>query len=204
MENSVEIDFISRFDESMILMKDLLCWDYEDIVNFKLNARKESKKVDLSDEARSELRKYLASDYRLYDHFQKIFQQKLNKFGKSRMEQELRILRHANLNMKTKCGLEAADNDHIEGPNKLWGEGMVAYKTQPKSDSKCKNFAISEMNFIEELREIQADRAGERAQELNLNDFSEDYISSAIKKLPNIRSGPLDIEKLKAMYYIHS
>merc|ERR1711997_1222081 len=174
-----------RFDESMILMKDLLCWDYEDIVNFKLNARKESKKVELSDEARSELRKYLASDYRLYDYFQKIFQQKLNKFGKTRMEQELRILRNANNNMKTKCGL-------------------VAYKTQQESDSQCKNFAISEMNFIEELREIQADRAGEKAQELNLSDdFSEDYINSAIKKLPNIRSGPLDIEKLKAMY-IHS
>ena len=204
MGNTFEIDFISRFDESMILMKDLLCWDYEDIVNFKLNARKESKKVELSDEARSELRKYLASDYRLYDHFQKIFQQKLNKFGKSRMEQELRILRNANNNMKTKCGLEAADNDHLEGPNKLWGEGMVAYKTQQESDSQCKNFAISEMNFIEELREIQADRAGEKAQELNLSDdFSEDYINSAIKKLPNIRSGPLDIEKLKAMY-IHS
>ena len=186
----------------MILMKDLLCWDYEDIVNFKLNARKQSKKVELSDEARSELRKYLAADTRLYNHFQQIFQQKLNEFGQSRMEQELRILRHANLNMKTKCGVEAADNDHIEGPNKLWGEGMVAYKTQ-ESDSQCKNFAISEMNFIEQLREIQADRAGERAQDLNLSDFSEDYISSAIKKLPNIRAGPLDIEKLKAMY-IHS
>ena len=187
----------------MILMKDLLCWDYEDIVNFKLNARKQSKKVELSDEARSKLRQYLASDYRLYDHFQKIFQQKLNKFGQSRMEQELRILSHANNNMKTKCGLERADNDHVDGPNKLWGQGMVAYKTQQESDSQCKNFAISEMNFIEQLREIQADRAGERAQELNLSDISEDYINSAIKKLPNIRSGPLDIEKLKAMY-IHS
>ena len=193
----------SRFDESMILMKDLLCWDYEDIVNFKLNARKQSKKVELSDEARSALKQYMASDFRLYNHFQKIFEQKLSEFGKSRMEQELRILSHANDNMKTKCGLEAADNDHIEGPNKLWGQGMVAYKTQQESDSQCKNFAISEMNFIEQLREIQADRAGERAQELNLRDFSEDYINSAIKKLPNIRDGPLDIEKLKAMY-IHS
>lgn len=193
-----------RFDESMILMKDLLCWDYEDMVNFKLNARKESNKAELSTEARSALTKYLAADYKLYNHFQKIFQQKLNEFGKSRMEQELRILRHANDNMKTKCGLEAADNDHIDGPNKLWGQGMVAYKTQQESDSQCKNFAISEMNFIEHLRETQADRAGEKAQELNLSsDFSEDYINSAIKKLPNIRSGPLDIEKLKAMY-IHS
>ena len=122
---------------------------------------------------------------------------------KNKFYHRVEILRHANDNMKTKCGLEAADNDHMEGPNKLWGQGMVAYKTQQESDSQCRNFAISEMNFIEKLREIQADRAGERAQELNLSNFSEDYINSAIKKLPNIRAGPLDIEKLKAMY-IHS
>ena len=192
-----------RFDESMILMKDLLCWDYEDIVNFKLNARKESKKVGLSPEARSELKKYMASDYILYNHFKTKFEQKLHKFGKKRMDQELEILRHANSNMKTKCGLEAADNDKIEGPNKLWGQGMVAYRTQQESDSQCKNFAISEMNFIEHLREIQADRAAERAQELNLGDISEDHVDSAIRKLPNLRSGMLDIEQLKSMY-IHS
>ena len=82
-----------RFDESMILLKDLLCWDYEDIVNFKLNARKESKKVELSQEARSELRRYMAADYALYQHFEQIFERKLKEFGESRMKQELQILR---------------------------------------------------------------------------------------------------------------
>jgi len=31
-----------RFQESMILMKDLLCWEYRDVVNLKLNARDEN------------------------------------------------------------------------------------------------------------------------------------------------------------------
>ena len=192
-----------RFDESMILLKDLLCWDYEDIVNFKLNARKESKKVELSQEARSELKRYMAADYALYQHFEQIFERKLKEFGESRMKQELQILRHANNRMKEKCGLEAADNDEIDGPNKLWGQGMVAYKTQKESDSQCKNFAISELNFIEHLREVQADRAADVAQELRLGDVGEDHVNSAINLLPNIRSGILDIEKLKEIY-IHS
>jgi len=192
-----------RFDESMILMKDLLCWDYEDVVNFKLNARKESKKVGLSEEARAELKKYLAADYTLYQHFQERFEQRIEEFGRARMNQELRILRTANEKMKAKCGLEVADNDQINGPNKLTGQGMVAYKTAQESDSQCQNFAISEMNFIEHLREIQADRAADRAHEMRLGDISEDHINSAINRLPNLRSGILDIEKLKSIY-IHS
>ena len=34
--------YTNNFQESLILLKDLLCWDYEDITNLKLNARKQS------------------------------------------------------------------------------------------------------------------------------------------------------------------
>ena len=34
-----------RFDESMVLMADLLCWDLADVVNLKMNARAKSNKV---------------------------------------------------------------------------------------------------------------------------------------------------------------
>merc|ERR550519_2311328 len=64
MENTFDLVMIAdRFDESMILLKDLLCWDYRDVVNFKLNARKDSKKISLTAEARAALREYLAADY---------------------------------------------------------------------------------------------------------------------------------------------
>ena len=34
------IMILEHFDESLILMKDILCWDTQDITNLKLNARK--------------------------------------------------------------------------------------------------------------------------------------------------------------------
>ena len=139
-----------RFDESMILLKDKLCWDYQDVVNFKLNARKESKKTNLSPEARTALKEYLASDYLLYDHFKAKFEAHVDQFGLPRMSQELSILRHANDNMKSKCALKAADNDKIFGANKLWGQGMVAYTADEAADPECKLFSLSEMNFIDE------------------------------------------------------
>ena len=34
--------YTNNFQESLILLKELLCWDYQDITNLKLNARKQS------------------------------------------------------------------------------------------------------------------------------------------------------------------
>merc|ERR1712198_588768 len=146
-----------RFDESVILMKDLLCWDFNDVVNFKLNSRKENKKIQISDEARQALREYFA----------------------------------------------AADNDRISGENKLWGQGMVAYTAQVQSDSRCKLFAMSEMSMLDHMRDVQSERAAQLVPEdsdhLN-NPPYEDTISLQMKRLPQVRNGIVDIEKLKELY----
>ena len=58
-----------RFEESIVLLRDELCWDYKDVVNFKLNSKEASKKSSLSDKARQALREWLWADQLLYDHF---------------------------------------------------------------------------------------------------------------------------------------
>lgn len=193
-----------RFDESMVLLKDLLCWDFADVVNFKLNARKESKKIPLSEEAKAALKEYLAPDYKMYNYFKEKFEAKIKQFGQSRMSQELTILRHANEKMKKKCGIKKTDNDKVSGPNKLWGQGMVGYTAQDEAEDQCKWFAVSENTFIDHLRDVQAERAKEVASDLNIDlSHIEDNIYSQMKRLPNIRNGLPDIEKLKNMY-VHS
>lgn len=47
-----------RFDESVVLLRELLCWEYKDVAYFKLNSRKEGSKSKISDEARKELEKW--------------------------------------------------------------------------------------------------------------------------------------------------
>ena len=173
-----------QFDESMVLLKDLLCWDYSDVINFKLNARKESKKIGLSDAARDALKEYLAADYRLYNYFKKKFSVKLQQFGQTRLEQELTMLRLSN--------------------DEMWGQGMVAYTAGDNSDQECQLFAMSELSFIDHLREVQSERAGQLASDLNIDlGHIEDSVHDQMKRLPNIRNGLMDIERLKAMY-IHS
>ena len=169
------------------------------------NARKESKKIELSSQARHALKEYLAADYKLYNHFKTQFSNKLRQFGKKRMETELSVLRRANEDMKTRCGIQARDNDKVTGDNKLWGQGMVAYTAQEQSDTQCQLFAMSELSFIDHLRDIQSERAGQLAGYLNidLGQTYEDSIQAQMKRLPNIRNGVIDIERLKATF-IHS
>lgn len=62
-----------KFDESLILMKERLCWGYQDITYSSRNQRKYSKSVVLSERAEQKLRSLLAPDQALYSHFRKKF-----------------------------------------------------------------------------------------------------------------------------------
>jgi len=203
MENTFDLVLMAeRFDESMILLKNKLCWDYQDVVNFKLNARKESRKTSLSPEAKSALKKYLASDYLLYEHFKAKFEAKVDEFGLARMSQELSILKHANQNMKEKCQVEAADNDKILGPNRLHGQGMVAYTANTDAGPECALVSISEMNFIDKLREIQAERAAAMGNRMNvdLESFDEHQLRQSMGQLPFDKHGFPDVERMKELF----
>ncbi|TRY71131.1 hypothetical protein TCAL_17305 [Tigriopus californicus] len=52
-----------HYNESVILLKNLLCWYYKDVASLKLNSRKKSAKSTLSAKAREALKEYLAGDY---------------------------------------------------------------------------------------------------------------------------------------------
>ena len=52
-----------KFEESMILLKDLLCWDYKDMTSLKLNAQKSTSKSIVSSKARNILKKWMWADY---------------------------------------------------------------------------------------------------------------------------------------------
>ena len=69
-------------------MKDLLCWDMNDIKNLKLNARKENGRSPISPEGRKLLKKKMAPDYKVYNYFKAKFDQKLKDFGHRRMSHQ--------------------------------------------------------------------------------------------------------------------
>jgi len=176
MEETFDLVMVAeRWDESMVLLKQLLCWEFSDVVNFKLNARKESKKVVLSSEARAALREYLANDYLVYNHFKAKFDERVNSFGLPRMSRELAQLSSANEKMQELCSVKATDNDALlPGENKLWGRGVVAYTYNTTNHPDCRLFGLSELNFIDELRKEQKRRALNTLQDLEEEGYEEE------------------------------
>ncbi|XP_068937535.1 galactosylceramide sulfotransferase-like [Petaurus breviceps papuanus] len=104
------------FDESLVLLKDLLCWELEDILYFKLNARRASAVPQLSGELYRRATAWNQLDALLYRHFNASFWRKVEAFGRQRMAREVASLRRENERMRSICidGEHAVDAKDIE------------------------------------------------------------------------------------------
>ncbi|XP_004481408.1 galactosylceramide sulfotransferase [Dasypus novemcinctus] len=91
------------FDESLVLLKELLCWELEDVLYFKLNARRASAEPRLSVELYRRATAWNMLDARLYRHFNASFWRKVEAFGRERMAREVAALRSANERMRRVC-----------------------------------------------------------------------------------------------------
>ena len=70
-----------RFPESLVLLASTLCWDLQDVTSLKLNGRSAERRQELGNVTRQQLREFQRGDTLLYDHFAKLFEQRVQKFG---------------------------------------------------------------------------------------------------------------------------
>ncbi|KAI1891289.1 hypothetical protein AGOR_G00142250 [Albula goreensis] len=92
------------FDESMILLKEAMCWDIDDVVTFKHNSRNESDRKNISQDVASRIQDWNSLDWRLYNHFNVTFWAKLEEmFSPARLQEELAILREKRKLLETQC-----------------------------------------------------------------------------------------------------
>ena len=94
-----------RFDDSIILLKDLLFWDNTDLLHLKLNYMS-STKSKLTEETIKSLSSYLEADIRVYDYFYKKFEQKVQAFGENRLNIETMNLKEDIVHVKDVCGVK--------------------------------------------------------------------------------------------------
>ena len=94
-------------------MKNLLCWESEDIKNLKLNSRKVDENDQISLETRKLLEKLMEPDFRVYNHFRKKFFEEVENLGDIEMREELADLDRVNTEITEKCDFKAADNSKL-------------------------------------------------------------------------------------------
>ena len=109
-------------------MKDLLCWDMEDIKNLKLNARKSDDGSSISPEGRKLLEKKMAPDYKVYNYFKEKFDQKLRGFGHKRMSRELEELERVNKEVTKRCEFAEEENKNLDKDLKWLWSNIQGYK----------------------------------------------------------------------------
>merc|ERR1712223_496160 len=180
-----------KFDESMILLKDLLCWDYRDMTSLKLNAHDSSSKSKLSTKARNILKKWMWADYMLYDHFKEKFEDEILAFGSEKMKHELEILRHSNQEIQNQCVAKQVSNEELNPEDRLHGHGVLGYKIN-NENKDCVFMAMKEIKFLNILRTIQT----ERAAKVSGLSFEQDMDPTKFMTL----GAHIGLDQLNAMY----
>ncbi|KAF4074235.1 hypothetical protein AMELA_G00237350 [Ameiurus melas] len=153
---------VEHFEESLILLKDALCWDMDDLLFFKLNVRKGSTVSKMTPELRAKALQWNAIDWKLYQHFNNTFWKKVELYGRERMENDVAELRRRNSQMAAICieGGHAVDAGSIhETSMQPWqpiGEksimGYNLKKNVDKAHQKlCRKMLTPELQYLTDL-----------------------------------------------------
>ncbi|XP_062439088.1 galactose-3-O-sulfotransferase 2-like [Rhea pennata] len=105
IEASFDLLLISEyFDESMVLLKEILCWDLDSVVSFPLNSRDSSTRSPLSDSMVEKIKDWNRLDWEIYIHFNKTFWERIDRdIGRERMQQEVRALQERQAELARIC-----------------------------------------------------------------------------------------------------
>uniref|UniRef100_A0A667ZV86 Galactose-3-O-sulfotransferase 1a n=1 Tax=Myripristis murdjan TaxID=586833 RepID=A0A667ZV86_9TELE len=153
---------VEHFEESLILLKDALCWQMDDLLFFKLNGRNESSVRKLTPELRAKALEWNALDWRLYQHFNATFWEKVEAYGRKRMAEDVAELRSRNAEMEAICieGGHAVDAGSIrEEAMQPWqpiGEKFImGYNLKENVDTVhrelCRKMLTPEIQYLTDL-----------------------------------------------------
>ncbi|XP_078521905.1 galactose-3-O-sulfotransferase 2-like [Lissotriton helveticus] len=100
------------FDESMILLKETLCWNMNDVLSFPLNSRNDSTRLTLSEDTAEQIKDWNKLDWELYIYFNRTFWNKIDRvLGRERMQQEVAELRQRREQLAQTCLEEGSKVD---------------------------------------------------------------------------------------------
>ncbi|XP_070810563.1 galactose-3-O-sulfotransferase 4 [Pituophis catenifer annectens] len=90
-------------DESLVLLRDALCWSFKDVVAFQHNLRNPEAVHQLGRTDAAQLRAWNYLDWHLYTHFNRTFWARVKHFGTARMAAEVAILRKQRAEFTQRC-----------------------------------------------------------------------------------------------------
>ncbi|KAF2347746.1 Galactose-3-O-sulfotransferase, partial [Trinorchestia longiramus] len=144
-----------KMDESLILLKKLLCWDYQDLVFFSKNARREDMKSDMSVSALQRMRELNSGDALLYDHFLAQHDQMVLRYGTQKMADEVATLRALREEMFEYCGTHVVAGFAPDHTFKEYSSQVNGYVPDKKEDLTCLMLSLPELSALAKIRAYQ-------------------------------------------------
>ncbi|XP_072015072.1 uncharacterized protein [Amphiura filiformis] len=90
------------FDESLILMKKLFCWEMDDILYIPKRIRDSGFRYNISENLRQNITKWNHADVLLYEHFNRTLWRKIEEYG-AEFGQELDVFRRRIVDVTSLC-----------------------------------------------------------------------------------------------------
>ena len=139
------------FDESVVLLKRLLCWELEDILYFKSNERQDKERaVDLSEEVKENIKRWNAADQLLFDYFNQTFWQKIEREGKDFYD-DLAAFRQKREQISRLC-LTNGTSIQLQYANKYVKAASLKRNLDAQTREYCERMTRSENSYLAYLR----------------------------------------------------
>nr|XP_054760034.1 galactosylceramide sulfotransferase-like [Lytechinus pictus] len=138
------------YDESMILLKKLMCWDFEDVLYIKLGVRSKSHRYSIDRTIEEKIKKWNAGDVMLYHHFNRTFWEKVRAYGPS-FSDDLAHLRAMLRNVTDNC----TDPDK----RNLKDKRVEEYMLKSNSSKYCEDLLRNDIQYTKLLRSEMVKRA---------------------------------------------
>ncbi|XP_030072787.1 galactose-3-O-sulfotransferase 2 [Microcaecilia unicolor] len=154
------------FDESMILLKNALCWDLEDVVYFKHNFRSQDTIQNLTQESRERAKQWFSLDWKLYQHFNRTFWKRIqDTIGLENMQKEVKKLQARQKELMTIC-IQKGRGSYINEikdqefkPLQSGSAHILGYELKPQLDIKymkiCHRMILPEFSHLSLMKAYQ-------------------------------------------------
>ncbi|XP_073530474.1 galactose-3-O-sulfotransferase 2-like isoform X2 [Phyllobates terribilis] len=167
MDNIFDLVLITEYyDESLILLKDALCWSFYDVLSFPLNSRSNSTKKTLTLETQEKIKSWNNLDWDMYVYFNNSFWKRVQIFGMERMEHEVKELEKMRTLMFEKCLEDEVDPQNIRdkslkpyqsGVAKILGYNLKIGLSED-DELLCKRFITPELQYNKILQDKQKNK----------------------------------------------
>ena len=141
------------FEESVVLMKRLLCWELSDVLHIKTNERIDKEKVAFSENMRENIKRWNKADMLLYDHFNKTFWNRIKLEGEG-FYKDLAVFQQMKNEMEKTC--YSGTTLQMAYIGKYVKSLALNPNLSQANREKCEKMTRKENSYLEYLRRKQS------------------------------------------------